>query len=172
MPGDDSSREVTCLYVDVVWVEIDLKTETESRRPSSFLRLQLPPDRTRSPNPPLPPFPSTRSRPRGSHPHMSSYSLSSSPANESKPSSSIATSSAAPPVLPLHHLRHLNQSMLSGAGAGLISSVVTCPLDVIKTRLQAQEIGRGKVGYEGVLGQSNVSSFLLLSFDAYACAFE
>ncbi|KAL7417131.1 mitochondrial carrier domain-containing protein [Mrakia frigida] len=89
---------------------------------------------------------------------MSSYSLSSSPSNEpptrqekwlySQPS---ATTSSIGSSIPFHHLKHLNQSMVSGAGAGLISSVVTCPLDVLKTRLQAQEIGRGKVGYEGVL---------------------
>lgn len=35
------------------------------------------------------------------------------------------------------------ESMLAGAGAGLVTSVVTCPLDVIKTKLQA---GGGRVG--------------------------
>jgi hypothetical protein len=101
---------------------------------------------------------------------MSSYSLSSSPAREAErtgsalpghvdghPAASSSSSSSSPASSsrpPLHHLRHLNQSMLSGAGAGLISSVVTCPLDVLKTRLQAQMIGKGQVGYEGVIGQS------------------
>lgn len=53
---------------------------------------------------------------------------------------------------PLKPLRHLNASMISGAGAGLVSSVVTCPLDVIKTRLQAQTVGRNHASYEGVFG--------------------
>jgi hypothetical protein len=40
-------------------------------------------------------------------------------------------------------------SMTAGAGAGLVSSFATCPLDVIKTRLQAQHVSRNE-GYEGV----------------------
>lgn len=30
-----------------------------------------------------------------------------------------------------------SESMISGAFAGLVSSIITCPLDVIKTKLQA-----------------------------------
>ncbi|KAL7422834.1 hypothetical protein Q5752_002130 [Cryptotrichosporon argae] len=41
-------------------------------------------------------------------------------------------------------------SMFAGAGAGLVSSIVTCPLDVVKTTLQAQHTARGADGYEGV----------------------
>ncbi|CAE6439050.1 unnamed protein product [Rhizoctonia solani] len=41
-------------------------------------------------------------------------------------------------------------SAIAGAGAGLVSSVVTCPLDVIKTKLQAQSIARGSRGYLGI----------------------
>lgn len=40
-------------------------------------------------------------------------------------------------------------SMVAGAGAGLVSSIVTCPLDVVKTRLQAQHLARDAQGYEG-----------------------
>jgi solute carrier family 25 folate transporter 32 len=40
--------------------------------------------------------------------------------------------------------------MVAGAGAGLVSSIATCPLDVVKTTLQAQSAKRGSPGYEGV----------------------
>ena len=40
--------------------------------------------------------------------------------------------------------------MTAGAGAGLVSSIVTCPLDVVKTRLQAQHLARDAQDYEGV----------------------
>ena len=54
----------------------------------------------------------------------------------------------------LHHrLRALNippnlHSMTAGAGAGLVASIITCPLDVVKTRLQAQHVSKS-AGYEG-----------------------
>jgi solute carrier family 25 folate transporter 32 len=41
--------------------------------------------------------------------------------------------------------------MIAGAGGGLVASVATCPLDVIKTKLQAQRIIQGQQGYEGII---------------------
>ncbi|KAF8634172.1 hypothetical protein AX15_001037 [Amanita polypyramis BW_CC] len=41
-------------------------------------------------------------------------------------------------------------SMIAGAGGGLVSSIATCPLDVIKTKLQAQRAVVGQPGYLGV----------------------
>ncbi|TFK24413.1 mitochondrial NAD transporter [Coprinopsis marcescibilis] len=42
--------------------------------------------------------------------------------------------------------------MLAGAGGGLVASIATCPLDVVKTKLQAQRIVQGQDGYQGSLG--------------------
>lgn len=57
------------------------------------------------------------------------------------------------PPLALFQLIHVPpplHSMVAGAGAGLVSSIATCPLDVVKTTLQAQSVARGDKGYEGV----------------------
>ncbi|KAF9046770.1 mitochondrial NAD transporter [Panaeolus papilionaceus] len=43
-------------------------------------------------------------------------------------------------------------SMIAGAGGGLVASIATCPLDVVKTKLQAQRAIPGQMGYLGVLG--------------------
>ncbi|KAF8158570.1 mitochondrial NAD transporter [Crassisporium funariophilum] len=43
-------------------------------------------------------------------------------------------------------------SMIAGAGGGLVASIATCPLDVVKTKLQAQRAIQGQRGYLGVLG--------------------
>ncbi|RDB22317.1 Mitochondrial substrate carrier family protein W [Hypsizygus marmoreus] len=42
-------------------------------------------------------------------------------------------------------------SMIAGAGGGLVASIATCPLDVIKTKLQAQRAIQGQRGYEGIV---------------------
>ncbi|PVF92852.1 mitochondrial carrier [Serendipita vermifera] len=48
--------------------------------------------------------------------------------------------------------RLFNRSALAGAGAGVVTSIAGCPLDVIKTKLQAQEFAYGTLGYKGVWG--------------------
>ena len=49
----------------------------------------------------------------------------------------------------------------AGAGGGLVASIATCPLDVIKTKLQAQRAVQGQQGYLGVLGVYPLSSVSL-----------
>lgn len=43
---------------------------------------------------------------------------------------------------------------IAGAGGGLVASVATCPLDVVKTKLQAQRVHHSDKAYLGVLGMS------------------
>lgn len=49
----------------------------------------------------------------------------------------------------------------AGAGGGLVASIATCPLDVVKTKLQAQRAIQGQRGYLGVLGTSFLLSCIL-----------
>ena len=41
-------------------------------------------------------------------------------------------------------------SMIAGAGGGLVASIATCPLDVVKTKLQAQRAIHGQHNYQGI----------------------
>ncbi|KAG5643624.1 hypothetical protein DXG03_000591 [Asterophora parasitica] len=41
--------------------------------------------------------------------------------------------------------------MIAGAGGGLVASIATCPLDVVKTKLQAQRAIQGQRGYLGIV---------------------
>ena len=53
----------------------------------------------------------------------------------------------------------------AGAGGGLVASIATCPLDVVKTKLQAQRAVLGQPGYQGVLGSfapNIISDFMCL----------
>lgn len=51
-------------------------------------------------------------------------------------------------VVYISHCRFLE----AGAGGGLVASIATCPLDVIKTKLQAQRAVQGQQAYLGVFG--------------------
>ncbi|WRT70732.1 uncharacterized protein IL334_007730 [Kwoniella shivajii] len=67
-------------------------------------------------------------------------------------SSSSSSSPASGKLFPHNHITIPPQfhSMTAGAGAGLVASITTCPLDVVKTRLQAQQHALGSEGYESV----------------------
>lgn len=61
------------------------------------------------------------------------------------------------------------ESLLAGASAGLVSSVVTCPLDVIKTKLQAG--GAAKNRRSGLVGKPKLHHQLprLLEYLVLCC---
>ncbi|WVR08628.1 hypothetical protein IAU60_005684 [Kwoniella sp. DSM 27419] len=85
---------------------------------------------------------------------MSSSTRTSSPSGSRPTSSSAAAtaSSSSSKSFPHSHITIPAQfhSMTAGAGAGLVASITTCPLDVVKTRLQAQHLRKGAEGYEDV----------------------
>lgn len=60
-----------------------------------------------------------------------------------------------PWFLLVHALLSALASQSAGAGCGLVASIATCPLDVIKTKLQAQRAIQGQQGYLGVIGGVN-----------------
>lgn len=47
-----------------------------------------------------------------------------------------------------------HRPLVAGAGGGLVASIATCPLDVVKTKLQAQITAHGHSEYLGVIGVS------------------
>ena len=57
--------------------------------------------------------------------------------------------------LPSRKQRRHKHQMLAGAGAGLVTALVTCPLDVLKTRLQNQQrLSKSIDGYRGIMRAS------------------
>jgi len=52
----------------------------------------------------------------------------------------------------LHRLKE-GFAFAAGATGGLVASIATCPLDVIKTKLQAQSAIVGQPAYQGVFGE-------------------
>jgi Mitochondrial carrier protein len=51
-----------------------------------------------------------------------------------------------------NHLTTTKYTSKAGAGGGLVASIATCPLDVVKTKLQAQRTIQGQRGHLGILG--------------------
>lgn len=52
------------------------------------------------------------------------------------------------------------ESLVSGASAGLVTSIITCPLDVVKTKIQAGEGRAGPKSMQGVVGKSLIQTRL------------
>jgi Mitochondrial carrier protein len=56
-----------------------------------------------------------------------------------------------------------DEPLTAGAVGGLVASIATCPLDVIKTKLQAQRATHGQADYLGISGLCSVFLLLLTS---------
>ncbi|VDB84623.1 unnamed protein product [Peniophora sp. CBMAI 1063] len=54
--------------------------------------------------------------------------------------------------MPQRKTKWTANSIIAGAGGGLVASIATCPLDVIKTKLQAQAAAHGHKDYLNVSG--------------------
>jgi len=80
---------------------------------------------------------------------------------------SVSDRSPQPGAVYAHPFSPLGHHTTAGAGGGLVASIATCPLDVIKTKLQAQRYSQGQKGYEGVIGQFS----LILRFLPSSCSF-
>ena len=62
--------------------------------------------------------------------------------------------------------------LAAGAGGGLAASIATCPLDVVKTKLQAQRATLDQADYLGISGLSNLVNASSSGIEIPGCFFS